>query len=137
MYLEPVNTVNLNINRRVKTSLSTFLDDSDSENEEGAMEKLAAAISDLFTGTIWIDISDSTINYWSCLSKGDWNENEDSECEHSSEDENDISESGRPKEPNQEQTFGKCVYFIINAKDTLNVTITPTFLKVNHISWME
>lgn len=51
MYLEPVNTVNLNINRRVKTSLSTFLDDSDSENEEGAMEKLAAAISDLFTGT--------------------------------------------------------------------------------------
>lgn len=50
MYLEPLNTINNGNSRRVKTSLSTFLDDSDSENEDGTMEKLAAAISDLFTG---------------------------------------------------------------------------------------
>ena len=52
MYLEPINPLHNRNNRRVKTSLSTFLDDSDSENEDGAMEKLAAAISDLFTGTM-------------------------------------------------------------------------------------
>lgn len=50
MYLEPTTLMNNVGNRRVKTSLSTFLDESDSENEEGTMEKLAAAISDLFTG---------------------------------------------------------------------------------------
>lgn len=50
MYLEPINVVSSGRNRRVKTSLSTFLDDSDSETDDGAMEKLAAAISDLFTG---------------------------------------------------------------------------------------
>lgn len=50
MYLEPMNIISSGGNRRVKTSLSTFLDDSDSENEDGTMEKLAAAISDLFTG---------------------------------------------------------------------------------------
>lgn len=50
MYLEPTTLLNNGGNRRVKTSLSTFLDDSDSENEDGTMEKLAAAISDLFTG---------------------------------------------------------------------------------------
>lgn len=49
IYLEPTNSFHSR-NSRVKTSLSTFLDDSDSENEEGTMEKLAAAISDLFTG---------------------------------------------------------------------------------------
>lgn len=50
MYLEPTVSLHNQNNRRIKTSLSTFLDDSDSENEENAMEKLAAAISDLFTG---------------------------------------------------------------------------------------
>lgn len=50
MYLEPINSLHNGNNRRVKTSLSTFLDDSDSENEDETMEKLAAAISDLFTG---------------------------------------------------------------------------------------
>lgn len=50
IYLEPTTSLNNGGNRRVKTSLSTFLDDSDSENEDGTMEKLAAAISDLFTG---------------------------------------------------------------------------------------
>lgn len=50
MYLEPTTLMNNVGNRRVKTSLSTFLDESDSENEDGTMEKLAAAISDLFTG---------------------------------------------------------------------------------------
>ncbi|KAH1005296.1 hypothetical protein HUJ04_006309 [Dendroctonus ponderosae] len=109
-YLEPMNSLNLNINRRVKTSLSAFLDDSDSESEEGAMEKLAAAISDLFTG--------------------DWNEHEDSECQHSSEDENEALESSRPKKANPEATFGKCLYVILNSRDTLNVTVTPTFMKV-------
>lgn len=49
VYLEPSNTF-LTRNTRIKTSLSTFLDDTDSENEDGTMEKLAAAISDLFTG---------------------------------------------------------------------------------------
>lgn len=52
MYLEPINSMSNGNNRRVKTSLSTFLDDSDSENEDGTMEKLAAAISDLFTGKV-------------------------------------------------------------------------------------
>ncbi|XP_066252577.1 intermembrane lipid transfer protein VPS13A-like [Euwallacea similis] len=111
MYLEPVNTANHNVNRRVKTSLSAFLDESDSENEEGAMEKLAAAISDLFTG--------------------DWNEQEDSDCGQSSEDENELSGGdSKTKEQHQEQQFVKGAYLIINAKDVLNITITPTFLKV-------
>ncbi|XP_030755861.1 vacuolar protein sorting-associated protein 13A-like [Sitophilus oryzae] len=110
MYLEPVNTVNFSSSRRVKTSLSTFLDDSDSENEEGAMEKLAAAISDLFTG--------------------DWNEHDDSECDHSSEDENDVSESAKPKEPVPEESFSRCLYVLVNAKDPLNITLTPAFLKI-------
>lgn len=50
VYLQPASKANSNVNRRVKSSLSAFLEDSDSENEEGAMEKLAVAISDLFTG---------------------------------------------------------------------------------------
>ncbi|KAL1509464.1 hypothetical protein ABEB36_004192 [Hypothenemus hampei] len=107
MYLRPTKMVNINLNRRVKTSLSTFLEDSDSENEEGAMEKLASAISDLFTG--------------------DWNEQEDSECERSSEDENELLEN-IVKEASE--AFGKCTYILVNCKDTLNMTITPTFLKI-------
>lgn len=54
VYLEPSNTVNNRQNRRVKTSLSTFLEDSDSENEDCTVEKLAAAISDLFTGYVFL-----------------------------------------------------------------------------------
>lgn len=50
VYLQPTNSFHTRSNRNVKTNLSTFLDDSDSENEDVAMEKLAAAISDLFTG---------------------------------------------------------------------------------------
>lgn len=52
VYLEPSNTF-LTRNTRIKTSLSTFLDDTDSENEDGTIEKLAAAISDLFTGYVF------------------------------------------------------------------------------------
>lgn len=35
---------------RLTTSLAAFLEDSDSETEDGTMEKLASAICDLFTG---------------------------------------------------------------------------------------
>lgn len=35
---------------RLTTSLADFLEDSDSETEDGTMEKLASAICDLFTG---------------------------------------------------------------------------------------
>lgn len=58
MYLEPTTLMSNAGNRRVKTSLSTFLDESDSENEDGTMEKLAAAISDLFTGKFTILFSE-------------------------------------------------------------------------------
>lgn len=50
VYMEPSKVFHNRQNRGIKTSLSTFLDESDSENDEGAMEKLASAISDLFTG---------------------------------------------------------------------------------------
>ena len=50
MYLQPTNSLYNRMNRNVKTNLSTFLDDSDSENDDAAIEKLAAAISDLFMG---------------------------------------------------------------------------------------
>lgn len=128
-YLEPMNSLNPNINRRVKTSLSAFLDDSDSESEEGAMEKLAAAISDLFTGE---HLYYFTFRYYNerDVMAGDWNEHENSECEHSSEEENDVSEGSRSKEANQAAPFGKCLYVILNSRDTLNVTVTTTFLKV-------
>lgn len=53
VFLEPSNTF-LTRNTRIKTSLSTFLEDTDSENEDGTMEKLAAAISDLFTGYLFL-----------------------------------------------------------------------------------
>ncbi|XP_057653630.1 intermembrane lipid transfer protein VPS13A-like [Diorhabda carinulata] len=107
IYLEPLNTT-YNGNRRVKTSLSTFLEDSDSENEDGAIERLAAAISDLFTG--------------------DWNEIEDSDCGHSSEGEDD-EENPKPKEK-RNMIFNKSYYILLDAKETLNVTLTPTFLQV-------
>ncbi|CAH1961424.1 unnamed protein product [Acanthoscelides obtectus] len=112
MYLEPLNTINSGNNRRVKTSLSTFLDDSDSENEDGTMEKLAAAISDLFTG--------------------DWNENEDSDCEHSSEGENEITEQPADKAEKIEthHFLNRSYYILIDAKEAFNVTITPSGLKV-------
>ncbi|XP_060526445.1 intermembrane lipid transfer protein VPS13C-like isoform X2 [Cylas formicarius] len=109
MYLEPVNSTNFGNNRRVKTSLSTFLDDSDSENDEDALEKLAAAITDLFTG--------------------DWNEHEDSEADHSSDDENEVTECSKVKEQ-MEVSSRKCLYVLINAKDHLNITITPACFKV-------
>ncbi|KAJ8959923.1 hypothetical protein NQ314_006125 [Rhamnusium bicolor] len=109
MYLEPINAISNGNNRRVKTSLSTFLDDSDSENEDGTMEKLAAAISDLFTG--------------------DWNENEDSDCDHSSEGEDDMEENEKPKEEH-DMIFNKSFYILLDAKETFNVTVTPNILKV-------
>ncbi|XP_072395854.1 intermembrane lipid transfer protein VPS13A-like [Diabrotica undecimpunctata] len=109
MYLEPLNPTYNGNNRRVKTSLSTFLDDSDSENEDGAMERLAAAISDLFTG--------------------DWNENEDSDCGHSSEGEDDIEESQKPKEK-RDMLFNKSYYILLDAKETFNITVTPTMLQI-------
>lgn len=114
MYLEPINPLHNRNNRRVKTSLSTFLDDSDSENEDGAMEKLAAAISDLFTG--------------------DWNESEDSDYIHSSENEDDSDDNIKRKSQDDKITqftnYTKSTYILIDAKEVLNVTLTPTFLKV-------
>lgn len=50
VYMQPPKIFHNCHNRGIKTSLSTFLDESDSENEDGAIEKLASAISDLFTG---------------------------------------------------------------------------------------
>ncbi|EEZ98160.2 hypothetical protein TcasGA2_TC000586 [Tribolium castaneum] len=114
MYLEPINPLHNRHNRRVKTSLSTFLDDSDSENEDGAMEKLAAAISDLFTG--------------------DWNESEDSDYIHSSDNEDDSDDNVKRKSQDDKMSqfasYTKSTYVLIDAKEVLNVTITPTFLKV-------
>ncbi|XP_063908904.1 intermembrane lipid transfer protein VPS13C-like isoform X2 [Zophobas morio] len=114
MYLEPINPLHNRNNRRVKTSLSTFLDDSDSENEDGAMEKLAAAISDLFTG--------------------DWNESEDSDYIHSSEGEDESDDNIKPKtQEDKTQPFTnytKSTYILIDAKEVLNVSVTPTLLRV-------
>ncbi|KAJ8960584.1 hypothetical protein NQ318_013873 [Aromia moschata] len=109
MYLEPINSITNGNNRRVKTSLSTFLDDSDSENEDGTMEKLAAAISDLFTG--------------------DWNEQEDSDCDHSSDGDEEVEENEKQKEEH-DMIFNKSFYVLFDAKETFNVTITPNVLKV-------
>ncbi|XP_045467694.1 vacuolar protein sorting-associated protein 13C-like [Harmonia axyridis] len=109
MFLEPINNFPTRNNRRVKNSLSTFLDDSDSENEEGTMEKLAAAISDLFTG--------------------DWNENEDSEIEPSSESE-DSDEEIKSPEPEEDYNYKKALYFLLDSKEVLNITLTPTVLKL-------
>ncbi|KAK9700323.1 hypothetical protein QE152_g31310 [Popillia japonica] len=114
VYLQPTNAFHTRSNRNVKTNLSTFLDDSDSENEDVAMEKLAAAISDLFTG--------------------DWNESESSESEHSSEGEEESEEEVKSKPSASAQSeisnYKKSTYILIDAKDSLNFTITPTFLKV-------
>ncbi|KRT80524.1 hypothetical protein AMK59_6502, partial [Oryctes borbonicus] len=106
VYLQPTNAFHTRGNRNVKTNLSTFLDDSDSENEDVAMEKLAAAISDLFTG--------------------DWNESESSESEHSSEGEEDSEEEVKPKPNAREQlsNYKKSTYVLLDAKDPLNITIT-------------
>lgn len=115
IYLEPANLYSSRNSHRVKTNLSAFLDDSDSENEDFTMEKLATAISDLFTG--------------------DWNESEDSETENSS-DSNDESESNVVKNNkntcvyNQSKKFEKATYIIIDAKEKLDVTITPNLLKI-------
>ncbi|XP_044757951.1 vacuolar protein sorting-associated protein 13A-like [Coccinella septempunctata] len=109
MYLEPINNFPNRNNRRVKNSLSTFLDDSDSENEEGTMEKLAAAISDLFTG--------------------DWNEEEDSDCQQSSESEDTDNELKSP-EPEEDLNYKKALYFLVDSKEVLNITLTPTVLKL-------
>lgn len=115
LYLEPANLYSNRNNHRVKTSLSAFLDDSDSENEDFTMEKLATAISDLFTG--------------------DWNESEDSESENSS-DSDDESEGNKTKTQksafvcNNPKKFEKSTYVIVDAKEKLDVTVTPTLLKV-------
>lgn len=113
-YLEPANVYNSRNNSRVKTSLSAFLDDSDSETEDFTMEKLATAISDLFTG--------------------DWNENEFSESESSS-DSNDESEANKAKSKNDTichypKKSEKSTYIIVTATERLDITITPTLLKV-------
>ncbi|KAG5885875.1 hypothetical protein JTB14_019138 [Gonioctena quinquepunctata] len=109
MYLDPPNVINVGHNRRVKTSLSTFLDDSDSENEDGAMERLAAAISDLFTG--------------------DWNENEDSDCAHSSDGDEDLDDTETLKEK-PDMHFNKSYYILMDAKEAFNVTISPNIIKL-------
>ncbi|GJQ74448.1 hypothetical protein Trydic_g21318 [Trypoxylus dichotomus] len=117
VYLQPTNAFHTRSSRNVKTNLSTFLDDSDSENEDVAMEKLAAAISDLFTGAS------------SC---SDWNESETSESEHSSDGEEDSDEEVKPKTNTREQPadYKKSTYVLVDVRDPLNITITPTFLKV-------
>ncbi|CAH1186159.1 unnamed protein product [Phyllotreta striolata] len=109
MYLEPSNHSYNGNDRRVKTSLSTFLDDSDSENEDGAMERLAAAISDLFTG--------------------DWNEYEESDCDRSSDEEDDLDELQKPKQ-RSDVACDKAYYVLLDAKETFNVTVTPTLIHV-------
>lgn len=113
LYLEPANLYSSRNNGRVKTSLSAFLDDSDSENEDFTMEKLATAISDLFTG--------------------DWNESENSESGSSS-DSNDDSDGTKTKNNRTgygySKKFEKSTYIVIDAKEKLDVTITPNLLKV-------
>ncbi|KAK9700319.1 hypothetical protein QE152_g31313 [Popillia japonica] len=113
VYLLPTKAFHTRSNRNVKTNLSTFLDDSDSENEDVAMEKLAAAISDLFTGRV---VSES------------------SKSEHSSEGEEEPEEEVKSKPSVSAQSeisnYKKSTYILIDAKDSLNFTITPTFLKV-------
>lgn len=52
MYLKPKHNLHQRNNQRIKNSLSTFLEDSDSENEDATIEKLTTAISDLFTGKL-------------------------------------------------------------------------------------
>ncbi|KAK4883024.1 hypothetical protein RN001_006343 [Aquatica leii] len=116
VYLQPPKMYHNFNNKGIKTSLSTFLDETDSENEDGAMEKLASAISDLFTG--------------------DWNESEESDYEHSSDAEDESEDnidcriqSARPS-VELAKRFKKSTYFLIDSKETLNITITPAFLKV-------
>ncbi|KAF5301566.1 hypothetical protein FQR65_LT08871 [Abscondita terminalis] len=116
VYLQPPKMYHNFNNKGIKTSLSTFLDETDSENEDGAMEKLASAISDLFTG--------------------DWNESEESDYDHSSDAEDESEDnvdckmqSARPS-VDLTKRFKKSTYFLIDAKETLNITITPAFLKV-------
>lgn len=115
LYLEPANLYSGRNNSRVKTSLSAFLDDSDSENEDFTMEKLATAISDLFTG--------------------DWNESENSESGSSS-DSNDDSEGNKTKSNKNvynvsaSRKFEKSTYIVVDAKEKLDITVTPALLKL-------
>ncbi|CAH0559657.1 unnamed protein product [Brassicogethes aeneus] len=115
MYMEPVNSQGES-KSRIKTNLSTFLEDSDSENEDQSMEKLASAISDLFTG--------------------DWNENEDSDCVQSSEGEEEENESLKEVKFNNafkyDKNQSKSTYITIDAKNKLTFTITPDLIKVFH-----
>ncbi|KAB0792527.1 hypothetical protein PPYR_14486 [Photinus pyralis] len=116
VYLQPPKMYHKFNSKGIKTSLSTFLDETDSENEDGAMEKLASAISDLFTG--------------------DWNESEESDYDHSSdaedESEDNLDSKLQSARPSVELTkrFKKSTYFLIDTKESLNITITPAFLKV-------
>ncbi|KAF5273457.1 hypothetical protein FQA39_LY07474 [Lamprigera yunnana] len=116
VYLQPPKVYHNFNNKGIKTSLSTFLDETDSENEDGAMEKLASAISDLFTG--------------------DWNESEESDYDHSSDAEDESEDnldckvqSARPS-VELSKRFKKSTYFLIDAKETLNITTTPAFFKI-------
>lgn len=121
-------------------SLIGYPDDSDSENEEGVLEKLAGAMGHLVTG----DSSD-----------GDASESEDSsgaepsvETEEASEitmscgstvigrderavflkKQNDSMDSGLETEaPDQQAT-----YIMMNARDRLEITLTPAALQVLH-----
>lgn len=61
-----------------------------------------------------------------CL--GDWNEDEDSDCGHSSGGDEEIEENEKPKD--NEADFHKSFYFLMDAKETLNLTITPNALRV-------
>lgn len=115
LYLEPENLYGNRSNQRIKTSLSAFLDDSDSENEDFTMEKLATAISDLFTG--------------------DWNESEDSESDNSS-DSNEESDGAKAKDRKDPfadgfaKKFEKSTYIIVDAKEKLDLTVTPSLMRV-------
>lgn len=113
LYLEPANLYSSRNSNRVKTSLSAFLDDSDSETEDFTMEKLATAISDLFTG--------------------DWNESEESDESESTTDSNDESEVNKAKankKRNYPKKWEKSTYVIFTGTERLDFTITPTFLKI-------
>lgn len=109
---------------RVTASLAAFLEDSDTETEDGGtMERLASAICDLFTG--------------------DWNESDgDSDGGRSSESEQaDDSPGGdsgetameRCRRPDSRSVNGlvrRTTYVLIDSRDVLNITITSETVRL-------
>lgn len=65
--------------------------------------------------------------------QGDWNESEGSDCEQSS-DTNDESDEKKSKSSNTNvqpmQNYKKSTYILLDAKEKLNFTVTPAVLKL-------